>query len=175
VTRPEVISGVARIPHEAIEDFVRRADEYLERKAERGDDFSVVSLLDDAVANLRQLLAEYAIVKRERDDLRAAAIGEVDGFIVGASDELDRSEEAYRQRCAVRRAFFASRSPGDKISWGIARSGVIQQIEPDYVTILDDGWPADPPLCVATSPFVLRLRIDYMLHPKLVEEAPSCT
>ena len=173
MTSPDVIAGVARISHEAIEDFVRRADEYLDSKAERGDDFTAVSFLDDAVANLRQLLAEYAIVKCERDDLRAATIGEVDGSVVGTSAESERSAAA--AALAARHAFFAARSPGDKISWGTDRSGVIQQIEDEYVTILDDGWPADLPLCVATPPFVARLRIDYMLHPKLVEEASSCT
>ena len=72
MTSPEVIAGVARIPHEAIEDFIRRADEYLESKAESSDDFTAVAFLDDAVVNLRQLLAEYALIARERDELRAS-------------------------------------------------------------------------------------------------------
>ena len=77
-------------------------------------------------------------------------------------------EQAYRQRCAVRRSFFAARSPGDHISWGMGRSGVIQTIEEEYVTILDDGWPADPPLCVHTPPFVARIQIDCMINLQLV-------
>jgi uncharacterized MAPEG superfamily protein len=86
--------------------------------------------------------------------------------------EVDEAE-AYRARCAARRAFFAARTVGDKISWGDRRSGVIQEIGDEYVTVLDDGWPADPPLCVYTPPFVARLKIDYMLHLVLVEKAPS--
>lgn len=93
------------------------------------------------------------------------------------SGESDASatddDEAYRERCAKRRAFFAARSVGDKVSWGIKRSGVIQKIEEEYVTICDDGWPADPPLVVYTPPFVERFRIDYMLNLALVEEAPK--
>ena len=66
MTSPEVIAGAARIPHEAIEDFIRRADEYLESKAESNTDFTAVAFLDDAVVNLRQLLAEYALLDAKK-------------------------------------------------------------------------------------------------------------
>jgi hypothetical protein len=72
---------------------------------------------------------------------------------------------------AERRAFFAERSPGDKISWGVGRSGVIQKIEDDYVTILDDGWPADPPLIFYRAPFVVRMEIIILVRLALVDEA----
>lgn len=71
-------------------------------------------------------------------------------------------DEAYRERCAGRRAFFAARSVGDKVSWGRDRSGLIQKIEEEYVTILDDGWPADPPHVVYTPP--LRRAVSDRLH-----------
>ena len=60
----EVIAGVPRVPHDAIEDFVRRAEALLDSRAESDADFSL--FLDDAVVNLRQLLAEHAIIAREQ-------------------------------------------------------------------------------------------------------------
>lgn len=72
MTSPEVIAGVARIPYEAIKDFICRAEAYLEGKAKSSDDFTAVAFLEDAVVNLRQLLAEHAIVVGERDTLRAS-------------------------------------------------------------------------------------------------------
>lgn len=58
-----VIAGVVRISHEAIEDFVRRADEHIDAGAEADARPSTVAFLDDAVTNLRQLLAEYAAMR----------------------------------------------------------------------------------------------------------------
>lgn len=64
MTRPDVIAGVDRISHEAIENFIRLAELHLEGKAKSTDDFTTVAFLDDAVVNLRQLLAEHAVVVR---------------------------------------------------------------------------------------------------------------
>lgn len=54
--RPDVIAGVARIGHDAIEDFIRRAEEHIDG----GTETLTSRLLDDAVMNLRQLLAEFS-------------------------------------------------------------------------------------------------------------------
>jgi hypothetical protein len=70
VTSPDVIAGVDRISHEAIEDFIRRADKHLDAEADMRP--TTTAFLDDAVMNLRQLLAEHALLTRERDELRAA-------------------------------------------------------------------------------------------------------
>jgi hypothetical protein len=76
---------------------------------------------------------------------------------------------------AATRAFFAERSPGDKIAWGAGRSGVIQTIEDDHVMVLDDGWPADPRARLSyKAPFVVRLWIKDMAAMRLVEGAVTC-
>jgi hypothetical protein len=51
--------------------------------------------------------------------------------------------------------------PGDKIEWGLDRSGTVQAIENDELVILDDGWPASlwgdgSVRSVTTPPFVFR-------------------
>jgi len=135
---------------------------------------------DDALFVLRET-RKALIFLLDRIDARdslafreAADADDVDTKVEApARSEADEDDDAYRQRCAARHAFFTARSVGDKIAWGVKRSGVIQKIEADYVTILDDGWPADPPLCVYTPPFVSKYRIDHMLNLTLVEAAPS--
>jgi hypothetical protein len=135
-------------------------------------------------AGVEQIINTVAHV---HDDDALFDLGEIRRALIALLDRVDARDslafreatdgeaeaEAYRQRCAARHAFFATRAIGDKITWGVERSGVIQQIEEDYVTILDDGWPADLPLVVYTPPFVSRYRIDYMLNLELIEAAPK--
>jgi len=57
---------------------------------------------------------------------------------------------------------------GDRVSWGVGRTGVIKAIEGPDLVILDDGWKATPPgiepRCVATPPFEFRYRRDSLAN-----------
>lgn len=114
---------------------------------------------------------EYAELRRDlirlldridaRDSLAFLEATDGKGADTAPAEDSDE-DNAYRLRCEARRAFFAERSLGDKIAWGFGRSGTLQKIEDDFVTVLDDGWPSDLPLIVFTPPFVVKLKIDLM-------------
>ena len=67
----------------------------------------------------------------------------------------------------------AALAVNDRVTWGVGRSGVVQAVEGEDLVILDDGWAATPPgqdpRCVATPPFVFRLRRDKLGDLKKAE------
>jgi hypothetical protein len=126
-------------------------------------------LMPKAERVARDILRKLQLAE-DRTTAAAAARGYVDPRdLVRTATGLRTS----RQRCAERHAFFAARSPGDKIAWGIGRSGTIQKIEDDYVTLLDDGWPADPPLIIYRAPFAVRLEINILVDLALVAKTSA--
>ncbi len=153
----ELRAGVERILHATV-DVIEDDSSFVLSQLRR----SLVFLLDHVDARDSLAFREATDDARETVDASSPR---------GADPDED---DVRRLRRAARRTFFAACSPGDKIAWGSRhspRSGIIQKIEDDYVTILDDGWEADPPLCVYTPPFVARLQIDYMERLRLLKKA----
>jgi hypothetical protein len=60
---PDVIDGVAVIPHDAIASFAKRIEKMAEGKVKFDTIEGVLPFLDDAATNLRQLLGELKLQK----------------------------------------------------------------------------------------------------------------
>lgn len=86
--KPDVIAGVARIPHDAIEAFIREAEAHLDNTEES----ATSRMLEDAVMNLRQLLAEHAEVRRETAD--RASLARALNDLESAKARVERDAEA---------------------------------------------------------------------------------
>lgn len=95
----KVIGGVAAIPHDAIDSFIERALLRVDNPTITRD--SLNAYLDDALTNLKQVRAEYDMLKAERDRMHPVVEAALDCWSTMCRDNADirlyDAVQAYRK------------------------------------------------------------------------------